>query len=348
MRGLKESLVARVEIEYRFLGRTGVKVTPICLGTSHFGKVTPQGEATRMIHRAMDAGINFIDTADMYSLGESERIIGNCLSGGKRKAVVLASKFYFPLSSDPNERGTSRRHILTAVEHSLKRLQTEWIDLYQVHRPALNVPQEETLRALDDLVHQGKVRYIGTSTYPAWLVMEGLALSERHGWSRYVTEQSPYNLLDRRIENELVPMAQRHELGLLVYSPTATGILAGRYARADSYPPDSMGARHGRGSDLANRITERALAAARRIADAGRAYGVPHSQLAVLWAEEQPQVTSVIIGPRTMAQLNDSLAVLGMRLEPQLAAELDKICPPGSVVTDFFSDSTWMKMRVDF
>ena len=215
-------------MDYRLLGRTGVRVSPLCLGCLNFGNPTPEPEAVRLIHKALDAGINFLDTADMYVRGESERIVGRALKG-RREKVVLATKFHFPMSADPNDRGNSRLHIMNAVEASLRRLDTEWIDLYQVHRPDFETPPEETLRALDDLVRQGKVRYIGCSTFPAWMVMESLALSERHGWARYATEQPPYNLLDRRIENELIPLARRYHLGLVPWSPLAMGLLAGRY-----------------------------------------------------------------------------------------------------------------------
>lgn len=178
-------------METRNLGRTGVKVSPLCLGTMNFGGPTPEADSIRIIHRALDAGINFLDTANMYNAGESERVVGKALAGGRRPKVILATKVHFPQSDDPNDRGNSRRHILQAIEDSLRRLNTDWVDLYQIHRPVFDMPQDETLRALDDLVHQGKVRYIGCSTFPAWMVMEALALSERYGLARYVTEQPP-------------------------------------------------------------------------------------------------------------------------------------------------------------
>jgi aryl-alcohol dehydrogenase-like predicted oxidoreductase len=307
----------------------------------NFGSPTSEADSIRIIHKALDAGINFIDTADLYNQGETERVLAAALSDGQRKRVVLATKFYFPTSDGPNDRGVSRRHILNAVEASLGRLNTDWIDLIQVHRPVFDVPQEETLRALDDLVRAGKVRYIGSSTYPAWMVMEALAISQRYGWSRFVTEQPPYNLLDRRIENELVPLAERHQLGLVTWSPLAMGMLASRYRRADDPPPDS---RVGRiGWVYAERVTERALAHAARIAEVARAGGYDPAQLALLWVKEQPGITAPIIGPRTEAHLDTALGVLDLELDPEVSAALDEIVPPGGAVTNFFNNSGWMR-----
>ena len=331
-------------MEYRLLGRTGVRVSPLCLGAMNFGGPTPEDDSIHMIHKALDAGINFIDTANIYVQGESERVVGKALKGGRRQKVILATKVNFPQSDDPNDRGNSRHHILQAVEDSLRRLQTEWIDLYQIHRPVIDIPQDETLRALDDLVRQGKVCYIGCSTFPAWMVMEALSVSERFGLSRYITEQPPYNLLDRRIENELVPLAQRYNLGLLPWSPLAMGILAGRYNRTDKPPDDSRVARVG--AWASERLTQRGIEAARRVAEVAGDLGLTSSQLALLWVKDQPGVTAPIIGPRTEAHLVDALPVLEMRLEEETAAALDEIVPPGSAVADFHNTSGWMKMRL--
>ena len=331
-------------MEHRLLGPTGVRVSPLCLGTMNFGGPTAEPESIRMIHQALDAGINFLDSANVYNHGESERVVGRALDGARRAKVVLATKVHFPMSNDPNDRGNSRRHILQAVEDSLRRLNTEWIDLYQIHRPVLDIPQQETLHALDDLVRAGKVRYIGCSTFPAWMVMEALAISERDGLVRYVTEQPPYNLLDRRIENELIPLAQRYGLGILPWSPLAMGMLASRYLQADEHPPDSPAARVG--SYAAARISEAGVAAGRQLAELALARGLTPSQLALLWVKDQPAVTAPIIGPRTEAQLQDALAVLEMRLDGQTASALDQIVPPGSAVADFHNTSGWMKMRV--
>ncbi len=248
------------------------------------------------------------------------------------------------MSGDPNDQGNSRLHILHAVEDSLRRLQTDWIDLYQIHRPVFDMPQDETLRTLDDLVRQGKVRYIGSSTFPAWMVMEALAVSERYNLARYVTEQPPYNLLDRRIENELVPLALRYQLGLLPWSPLATGVLAGRYEQAASVPGDSRAARIG--SWLAERVTPRGVKAAGELGALARDAGLTSSQLALLWVKDQPAVTAPIIGPRTETHLDEALPVLVKSLNPELAAEIDKIVPPGSAVADFHNTSGWMKMKL--
>jgi aryl-alcohol dehydrogenase-like predicted oxidoreductase len=331
-------------MEHRILGRTGVRVSPLCLGTMNFGGPTPEPESVRIIHKAFEAGINFVDTANIYVQGESERVVGKALTDGRREKVILATKVHFPQSDDPNDRGNSRRHIMQAVEDSLRRLQTEWIDLYQIHRPVFDVPQDETLRALDDLVRQGKVRYIGCSTFPAWMVMEALSLSERYGLARYVTEQPPYNLLDRRIENELVPLALRHNLGLLPWSPLAMGILAGRYQQVDEAPEGSRVARIG--AWAADRVTQQGIEAARRVSEVAREKGLTTSQLALLWAKDQPAVTAPIIGPRTEDHLDDALAVLEMNLDDETAARLDEIVPPGTAIADFHNTSGWMKMRV--
>jgi aryl-alcohol dehydrogenase-like predicted oxidoreductase len=280
----------------------------------------------------------------MYVSGESERILGKALQDGRREHIVLATKVHFPQSEDPNDRGNSRRHILQAVEDSLRRLQTDWIDLYQIHRPDFDVPQDETLRALDDLVRQGKVRYIGCSTFPTWMVMEALAISQRYGLARFVSEQPPYNLLDRRIENELVPFALRHNMALLPWSPLGIGILAGRYTDADAYPEGSRAAR--RGGPFSERVTPRAVEAGRKMAEIAREADLTPAQLALLWVKDQPGVTAPIFGPRTEAHLDEVLPVPDMQLDPETALALDEIVPPGSAVADFHNTSGWMKMKV--
>ena len=330
-------------MEYRYLGRSGLKVSPLCLGTWNFGDPTPEAEAIRMVHAALDAGVNCIDTADSYGAGESERIVGKALAGSLRDKVVLATKFHFPVSEDPNDRGNSRRHILRAVEASLRRLGTDCIDLYQAHRPDFTVPQEETLRALDDLVRQGKVRHIGSSTFPAWMIMEALGISERRGLERFVSEQPPYNLLDRRIENELVPLALRHGVGILAWSPLAAGQLAGRYADAARPPADSKAARL---SYVAARLTERGVETARSLARLAEARGLTSSQLALLWVKDQPGITAALLGSRTEAQLVEALRVLELSLDAETAAALDALVPPGSAVADFHNTSGWMKMTL--
>ena len=331
-------------MQYRNLGRTGVKVSPLCLGTMNFGGATPETASIHIIHKALDAGINFVDTANIYINGESERVVGKALADGRRQKVILATKFHFPQSDNPNDRGNSRRHILQAVEDSLRRLNTEWIDLYQIHRPVMDVPQDETLRALDDLVRQGKIRYIGCSTFPAWMVMEALAISERLKLVRFATEQPPYNLLDRRVENELIPLAQRYNLGLMPWSPIAMGMLAGRYAADQDFPDGSRAARIG--SIYADRVTDKAIMKGNEIIPIAEKHGLTPAQLALLWVKDQPAVTSPIVGPRTEEHLDDALPVMDMQLSSELAEELDTIVPPGSAAANFYNTSGWMKMKI--
>ena len=330
-------------MEYRNLGRTGVKVSPLCLGSLNFGVETPEMESIEIIDAALQAGINFIDTANYYNGGESERVIGKALREGKRQRVVLATKFHFPNpgDSDPNAQGNSRKNILQAVEGSLRRLQTDWIDLYQVHRPVFDVPQDETLRALDDLIRQGKVRYIGASTFPSWMLMEALHTSEVQRLARFVTEQPPYNLLDRRIENELVPFAQRYNLGLLPWSPLAMGMLAGRYPDPGEFPLDSRAAQ--RGSIYADRVTKRAVTHGNQILPIAAERDLTPAQLALLWTKDQPAVTAPVLGPRTLAHLEDALPIMDKALDPETSAVLDRLFPPGNASADFHNTSGWMK-----
>jgi aryl-alcohol dehydrogenase-like predicted oxidoreductase len=285
-------------VKYRPLGRTGVMVSPLCLGTMNLGGPTDARESMRIIHRALEAGINLIDTANVYPgpiRGESERLIGRALQeSGDRDRVVLATKVSAYMGQGPNDGGASRYHIIEACEASLRRLQTDHIDLYQLHRPSLTVPQDETLRALDDLVHAGKVRYIGCSTYPAWMVMEALAISERYGLARYVSEQPPYNLLDRRAENELIPLCQRYGLAVIPWAPLAHGVLTGKHS------PDEKIAAESRAARAAAVFTHRALAVGAKVARMAEERGMSGAQLALLWVKEQPGVTAPIIGPRTV------------------------------------------------
>jgi 1-deoxyxylulose-5-phosphate synthase len=333
-------------MEYRTLGRTGVRVSPLCLGVMNFGGPTPEAESIAILDTALDAGINFIDTADVYNAGESERIVGVALKrNGKRDQVVLATKDNGTMGPGPNDRGISRYHIMKACDDSLRRLQTDHIDLYQMHRPALDIPQDETLRALDDLVHAGKVRYIGSSTFPAWMVMEALMVSAEQRLARYISEQPPYNLLDRRIENELIPLCQKYGLAIIPWSPLAGGILAGRYTQTD-VPADSRAARNGMDSPFGQRVTGRSVAAARRVAELAATHDMTSSQLALLWAKDQPGITAPIIGPRTLDQLKDNLAVLERSLSGEDRRALDEVNGPGNAISDFHNSNDWMKARI--
>ena len=332
-------------MQYRLFGRTGVNIAPLALGTANFGRPTPEDEAERIINRALEAGINLIDTANTYADGESERIIGRVLQrNARRHHVFLATKVHYPTGSGPNDRGNSRLHLLRSCEESLRRLQVDHIDLYQLHRPDPQTPIAETLSALTDLVRQGKVRYVGCSTFPAWGVMEALMVSELRGYVRFVSEQPPYNLLDRRIENELLPLATAHDLAVIPWSPLAMGVLAGRYDDETSYPVDSRAALQG--GIYAERITARGIAVGRQFSRIAREMGVSAAQLAVLWAKEQPGITAPIIGPRTLDQLQHLLPVMEMTLPAEVRAACDALVSPGSAVVNFHNTATWMRMQI--
>ena len=330
---------------YKNLGRSGLKVSALCLGTDNFANPTPEDECVRMIDAALDGGLNFIDTSDSYAKGECERIIGRALAKNKRRdEVVLATKVFYPTGPGPNDQGGSRRHILKACEDSLRRLQTDRIDLYQTHRPSFDVPIEETLEALTDLVRQGKVLYLGGTTSPAWKVMEAVLTSEMKGLARFVSEQSPYNLLDRRIENELVPMCRAHGLGILPWGVMGMGVLAGRYPDGAHFPQDSRAAL--RGGIYSERVTPRGVDIGRKFAEIARGSGVSPAQLAVLWAKDQPGITAPIIGPRTEDQLVQLLPVAEMTLSESVRKTCDELVPPGSAAANFHNSAPWMKMKI--
>jgi len=331
---------------YRLLGRTGVRVSPICLGTLNFGAGTPEADAIRLTHAALDAGINFIDTANTYGAGESERITGLAIAG-RRERVVLATKFHGRTGDGPNDAGNSRLHLLKACDDSLRRLGTDYIDLYQVHRPSPEVPVEETLAALTDLVRAGKVRYIGCSTHPAWMVMEAIGVSDARRLARYVSEQPPYNLLDRRIENELLPLALRYGLAILPWAPLAQGVLCGRYPAYEAMPADARAVRQpGPNNIYANRVTAAGIAVGQRFGTLAATHGRTAAQLALLWCKDQPGVTSPIIGPRTLPQLSELLPVLEMTLSDAERDACDTLVPPGGVVVNFHNTAPWMKTPI--
>ena len=325
-------------MEYRNFGRTGMKVSPLCLGCMMFGGKTEPEDSYEIIDRAIDAGINFLDTANVYSRGRSEEVTGEALQrNGKRSQIVLATKFHGRMADDhPNASGSSRRHIIEQCEASLKRLQTDYIDLYQVHRPRSDTPIDETLRALDDLVRSGKVRYIGTSTFAAWQVLESLWVSKEYGLNRFISEQPPYNILDRRIERELLPMAQTFGIGTLPWSPLAGGLLTGKYSSNQPPPMDSRYANVAENERLQARYTTASLG----VIDSLKAYldakGVAISQFAIAWAIAQPGVTSPIIGPRTMEQLEDNLKALDIEVTAEDMAKVDELVPPGTFVSPFY------------
>lgn len=344
--------------EYRTLGsRTGVKVAPLCLGTDNFADPTPEEECARILETAMDAGINLIDTGDVYAEGEGERVIGRTLkNNGRRHEVLIATKVDhgrrtvgatledFTDEIGPNEYGHSRLNLIRACEGSLKRLQTDYIDLYQLHRPSPDMPFDEILRALDDLVRAGKVRYIGCSTHPAWMVAEAVMTSELKGYTRFVCEQPPYNLLDRRIENELVPACERLGLGLITWAPMAMGVLAGRYLRDSDFPEGSRAAL--RGGFYADRVTAAGIEVGREFARIAAEIDLTPAQLAILWTKDQSGITAPLIGPRTMEHLEPLLPILEMELPEEVRLACDELVPPGSVVVDFHNTADWMKMKV--
>ena len=331
-------------MQYRLLGRTGVRVSPLCLGTMNFGGPTNEADAIQITHAALDSGINFIDTSNTYNAGQSELITGKALAG-RRANVILATKVHGKVGNDVNDQGNSRRHILQACEDSLRRLNTDYIDLYQIHRINLEIPIDETLGALTDLVRAGKVRYIGCSNYPAWLVMEALGVSERYGFARYVSVQPPYNLVDRRIENELVPLAERYQVAILPWAPMGQGILTGRYSASGAFPADSRAARQS-SPVFTQRLNPRALQAGEEFSARARGFGKTASQLALLWCKDQPGITAPIMGPRTLAQLRELLPVLEMSLSDAERQACDAINAPGNTISDFHNSSGWTKGSV--
>jgi len=314
-------------MKYRTLGRTGIKVSPYCLGAMMFGPIgnPDHDDSVRIIHKALDAGVNFVDTADAYSRGESEEIVGKALKG-RRDNVVLATKAHLPMGDDPNQQGNSRRWLVRALEDSLRRLGTDHVDLFQVHRPAPDTDVEETLSALTDLVRAGKVRAIGTSSFPASDIVEAQWVAERRGLVRFRTEQPPYSILNRGIEREVLPVCERYGMGTLVYSPLAGGLLTGRYRKgrqADTHRA-AFGFRHLR--------DERRLDAVEQLLDLAEKAGMPLTHLAMAFAIAHPGVTSAIIGPRTMDHLDDLLAGAGIALTDDVLDEIDAIVPPGTDV----------------
>ncbi len=327
---------------YRALGRTGMRVSSLCLGNMMFGEWgnADHDACVRIVHRALDAGINFIDTADVYSAGESEIITGEALAGGRRDAVVLATKCHFPVDAgvrlekrEANRWGNSRRHILRACEDSLRRLGTEWIDLYQVHRPDPDVPLEETLSALSDLVHQGKIRAFGCSTFPAEMIVEAAWVAASRQLMTFATEQPPYSIFVRQIERDVLPVAMRLGMGVAVWSPLNAGWLSGRY-RAGREIDRSQGRARRMPSrfDLTNPMNQRKLELVEALAPLAQAAGLKLTHLAIGFTLAHPGVTSAIIGPRTMEQLEDALGAEEVRLSDEVLDHVDELVPPGTNV----------------
>ena len=330
-------------MDYRPLGRTGVSVSQLCLGAMMFGAFgnPDHDDAIRIIHKALDAGINFIDTADGYSAGESEQILGQALAGGRRENVVLAVKFGVPFSEGPNRGGASRRWIIEAVEGSLRRLATDWIDLYQVGVPDPDTDIDETLGALSDLVRAGKIRSFGASKVPASQIVEAQWTAERRGHGRFRTEQPPYSLLTRAIEYDVLPACLRHGMGVMTYSPLAGGWLSGRYRKGQevSGPGSAARARRAGVYDSTNPANAAKLDAADALGALADEAGMTLVQMAVAFVTRHPAVTSAIIGPRTMDHLDAYLAADGVDLPGDLLDRIDQIVPPA--VTINVADNMW-------
>jgi aryl-alcohol dehydrogenase-like predicted oxidoreductase len=323
-------------MEHRTLGATGVKVSPLCLGAMMFGDWGNQDhdDSVRIIHRALDAGINFIDTADVYSRGESEEIVAKALAGGRRDHVVLATKVHGTMGDDPNEFGNSRRWIVREVENSLRRLKTDWIDLYQIHRPEADTDIDETLGALTDLVRAGKVRTIGSSTFPASEIVEAQWTAEHRGRERFRTEQPPYSLLVRGIEADVLPTCRRYGMGVIPWSPLAGGWLSGGYRKGADAPQSTRADRLPGRYDLSTPGNQRKLEAADALARLAEEAGMTLIEMAIAFVIRHPAVTSAIIGPRTMEHLESQLGAADVTLSDDVLDRIDEIVPPGVNVNE--------------
>ncbi|MFF2051121.1 aldo/keto reductase [Leifsonia sp. NPDC058194] len=319
-------------MQHRTLGRTGVQVSPLCLGAMMFGPWgnDDRADSIRIIHRALDAGIDFVDTADVYSGGASEEIVGEALQG-RRDDVFLATKFFMPMGDDPNRRGGSRRWIMREVEDSLRRLRTDHIDLYQVHRPSVDTDVEETLGALTDLVRQGKVRYIGSSSYSGSQIVEAQWASRERNLERFVTEQPPYSILVRGIEEDVLPTIQRHGMGSLTYSPLSGGWLSGRW-RKDAASAPTSSARPSARFDLSSPANQRKLEIVEGLAVLAEESGLTLIELAIAFVLTHPAVTSAIVGPRTMEQLESYLPAAEVTLSADVLDRIDALVAPGTTL----------------
>jgi aryl-alcohol dehydrogenase-like predicted oxidoreductase len=328
-------------MEQRTLARTGVHVSPLCLGAMMFGAwgETDHDAGIRIIHRALDAGINFIDTADVYSRGESETIVGKALAGGRRENVVLATKFHGTMGDDANEAGNSRRWVFREVEASLKRLGTDWIDLYQVHRWDPWTDHEETLGALTDLVTQGKVRYIGSSTYPAAQIVRAQWVARERGLQRFVCEQPPYSILARGIEADVLPTCLEHDMGVIPWSPLAGGWLSGRWRKGAEDLTSRRAAMIPQRYDLSIPANQAKLEAADALGALADEAGISLIHMALAFVIRHPAVSAAIIGPRTMEQLESQLGAADVELDGELLDRIDEIVAPGTTINP--TDAGW-------
>ena len=324
-------------MEYRPFGRTGVRVSPLCLGSAMFGLKNTREEAYDVMDRAIDTGINFMDTANVYSHGLSEEVVGEGLQrNGKRDRIVLATKVHGQMDpDDPNSSGNSRRHIIQQCEASLRRLKTDYIDLYQLHRPQSDIPVDETLRVMDDLIRSGKVRYAGTSTFAAWTLVNSFWVSKELGLNRFVCDQPPYSILDRRIERDLVPMAENFGMAIIPWSPLGEGILTGKYRRNEPVPEKSrltmMSEQH-----MKTLLTDRTFDVIEALEAIAKDKGCTISQLSLAWCMNQPGVTAPIMGPNSMKQLEDNLGALNLEITGEDRARIDAIVPPGCMAIPYY------------
>ncbi len=326
-------------MEYRQLGRTGTRVSAMCLGTMNFGASTSEADSIRIINEALDAGINFIDTADVYGRGTSESIVGKALAeNGRRDEVVLATKAVASMGEGPNEHGASAYHLVRACEASLRRLRTDRIDLYQLHIVDLTTPMDEILNTLDTLVKQGKILYVGTSKWPVSLILEGLALAEKWNLPRFVSEQPPYQILDRCIEKELVWTCMRHGIALITWGPLAYGLLSGKFRKDQPLPSTS---RWPQPNLEGSRLTPAALDAVEQLIPLAEECGCSLAQFAHAWLLHRPGITAPIIGPRTLEQLHDTLKACEIKLDEQIMRRVDEIVPPGTWVSDFYHGNVY-------
>ena len=328
-------------MDLRPFGRTGLVVSPLSLGTMEFGSKIDELEAAKLLDAAIEAGINVVDTANVYADGRSEEILGR-LIGFRRDQLIVATKFSVPTDSqDPNSGGTSRRTVIAACEASLRRLGTDYLDVFYIHRPFTQTAIDETLRALDDLVRAGKVRSIGSSGTSGWQLVDMLWAAHDLGLNRPVVEQTAYHLLDRRAERDLVPAALTHDTALVVWSPLAGGLLTGKYlgqqaGNARLSPTDAWGAKH---------FTPQANAAVAQLAECARQAGVTLTALSLAWTLQRPGVTSVVLGPRSTAQLAEHLAALDVRADTELLEQIDRIVPPGGVTVPYYLDDSFADFR---
>ena len=332
-------------MDYVALGRTGLQVSPLCLGTMNFGGVTDEATGKRIVAEALEQGINFMDTANIYNKGRSEEIVGQALKEtGKRARVVLATKVHVQMdATDPNSSNNHRRHIIEQCQASLQRLQTDYLDVFYIHRPSTQIPIDETLRALDDLVRAGDVRYIGTSDFAAWKLIESLWVAKEYGLNRFVCEQSSYHLLDRRAERELFPMTQSYGIAVTTWSPLAGGFLSGKYSRDAQRP---KGARLSESNDWANRhFKPEAFDVVEIILQIADKKGCSPAQIAIAWCLHHEAVTSVLIGPKTVAQLEDVLQARDVSFSDVELQSLSSVSTPGRVIVPYYIDDAFADFR---